>query len=170
MIGHQPTNDDLMTLIHQEFCNIPQSVVQAAYEVAVSSTSMQPTATSVPNVTVKTDRASVQAPTAVLSQAQRFNHVNLASQTYSHVTPKMIRTVDFIRYTIFSLGETDDILKFYSDVQTQGAQYNILLKHIDHITPSESLYPNDKSTDLIERSSGTMISNFRQEKLFCKRI
>ena len=139
MIGHQPTNDDLMTLTHQDYCNIPQSAVQTAYEVAVSSNSMQPTAPSVPNVTVTTDRASVQAPTVVPSPAQRFNHVNLSSQTYLHVTPNMIHTVDFIRYTFFLLGETDGILKFYSDVQTQGAQYNILSKHIDHITPSESL-------------------------------
>jgi len=124
MIGHQPTNDDLMTLTHQDYCNIPQSVVQTAYEVAVSSNSMQPTAPSVPNVTVTTDRASVQAPTAVPSPAQRFNHVNLACETYSHVAPNMIRSVDFIRYTIFSLRETDDILKFYSsNRQLQGRDF-----------------------------------------------
>ena len=137
MIGHQPSNDDLMMLTHQDYCDIPQTVVQTAYEIAVSSTSTKTTGTSVPsNVTVQTQKVSVQNPTVVPSQTPRFNNVDLNTQTYAHVTPNIIRTVDFLRYTNFTLGGTDDILKFYADIQTQGSQYNILLKNIDLLEPS----------------------------------
>ena len=118
MIGHQPTNDELMLLTHQYYCDIPHSVIQSAYEVATSSMSMQSKTQNrvvTPNVTMSSNPIQSQTGTASI-----FSRINISAPTYGHINPSSIRTVDFIRYTNFSLAGTDDILKFYSDVQIQG--------------------------------------------------
>ena len=91
-----------------------------------------------------------------------------SQNSYSHIVLSLIRTVDFIRYTNFSLNGTEDILKFYSDVQTQGMQYNVVLRHIDEIQPSETLFPSDLPAESIALISSTLINKFRQEKVVAK--
>ena len=166
MIGHQPTNDELMLLTHHDYCDIFQTVVQAAYEVAISAQSAQSqnNTSSNANVSVNATIFSVLTPVQA-GTAPQFSHINLSANTHGHVTPAMICTVDSIRYTIFSLAGTEDILKFCSDVQAQGIQYNIILEHIDHITPTGTLYLHDLPMGSIELTSGTLIYKLRQEKL-----
>ena len=105
MIGHQPSIDELMTLTHQEYFGLPQSVAQAAFEVAVSSPSTKKTRMSVPRVPVQTNEAFATNPTEKPSQVQKLYNVDLDTLTYSHVSPNVIRTVDFMRYTNFTLEE-----------------------------------------------------------------
>ena len=78
-----------MTLTHQEYCDIPQSVVQAAFEVAVSSTSTKNPRRSVPHVPVQTNVTSVTSPIVAPLQAQRFNNVDLDTPMHTHVTPNI---------------------------------------------------------------------------------
>ena len=80
-----------MTLTHQQYCDIPQSVVQAAFEVAASSTSTKTLRMSVLHVPAQTNVAFATNPTEKPSQAQRCNNVDLDTSTYSHVSLNMIR-------------------------------------------------------------------------------
>ena len=120
MVGHTPTNDELMLLTHAEYCDISYTTIQAAFEVVTMKSPSSPN----PNVSTNVAQ-SVTTPTQNQGTPK---HRNAPSHnSYNHVIPSLIRTVDFIRYTNFSLNGTEDILKFYSDVQTQGMQYNVIL-------------------------------------------
>ena len=145
MIVNRPSNDELLEMTHEYYNDLSQDAIQTAYEVE--------TATREPDAEDK-------------SPHTHLNNAN--TQDYSHIIPSLIRTVDFIRYTNFSLSSTDGILKFYSDIQSQGSQYNILLKHIDEITPSENLFPDSLPPASVVLISGTLINKFRQEKVIMK--
>ena len=170
MIIHTPSNDDLMLLTHADYCDISYSAIQAAFEVATmkSSTTASPGVSShVPNfatnpVATQGNNKASQGSTAPPTRLQT------SQNSYSHIVPSLIRTVDFIRYTNFSLNGTEDILKFYSDVQTQGMQYNVVLRHIDEIQPSETLFPSDLPDESIALIFSTLINKFRQEKVVAK--
>ena len=154
MISHTPSNDDLMLLTHDEYCDISYSNIQTAFEL-ITMKYPSPRTTGVSthaNQPVETNQPTQRSPIA----------------THDHIVPSLIRTVDFIRYTNFSLNGTEDILKFYSDVQTQGMQYNVVLRHIDDIQPSASLFPSDLPAESIALISSTLINKFRQERVVAK--
>ena len=154
MVVNTPTNDELMLLTHEEYCTISYSTIQDALEQITKKSSSTP---------IKGISTNANQPNFNVPQSQ-----HMSPQSYSHIFPSMIRTVDFIRYTNFSLNNTEDILKFYSDVQTQGIQYNVVLRHIDDIQPSKTLFPSDLPNESIALISSTLINKFRQEKVIGK--
>ena len=159
IIGHKPSNADLMSMTETEYREIPRSAIKLAYELAVA-----PTSTSASNAPPRTQNQPPSNTNAGASVTQPFGRINI-SMDCSRITPAFIKTVDFQRYTNFNLNATDDILKFYSDVQSQGSQYNVLLRHIDEITPTATLYPSDLPPESIVLISSTLINKFRQDKV-----
>ena len=153
MITHKPSNDDLMLLTHDEYSNIAYDEVQPKNLTSTASSSKSNST----NATQPKQASTVPTRPIVTS-------IN----SYSHIVPSLVRTVDFIRYTNFSLNGTEDILKFYSDVQTQGMQYNVVLRHIDEIQPTDTLFPSDLPAESIALISSTLINKFRQEKVIAK--
>ena len=91
-------------MTHQEYCNIPQAVVQAAYKVALSSTSTSsspgPMEDTSPSTIEKLDVSKTNT-TFDAQPASQFAQVNLSTNSYSKILPNLIRTVDFRRYLIF---------------------------------------------------------------------
>ena len=159
IIGHKPSNADLMGMTEAEYREIPRSAIKIAYELAIASTCKP--ASGAPLST------SNQPPPTNITGAgvtQTFGRINI-SMNCSGITPSFIKTLDFQHYTNFNLNATDDILKFFSDVQSQGSQYIVLLRHIDEITPTETLYPSDLPPESIVFIFSTLINKFRQDKV-----
>ena len=106
-----------MKMTETEYREIPHSTIKLAYELAVA-----PTSTSASNASPPTQNQPPTTNAAGAGVTHTFGCMNLSIDC-SHITPAFIKTVDFHRYTNFNLNATDDILKFYSDVQSQGSQY-----------------------------------------------
>ena len=171
MISHIPTNDDLMLMTHADYCNISYSDIQTTFEAVTMKSSTTASRGFSPHVTaVLTNSVATQGhiPDSTAPKLKLFPHVNLTQNNYSHIVPSLIQTVDFIRYTNFSLNGTEDVLKFYSDVQTQGMQYNVILRYINDLHPLATLFPSDLPAKSIALMSGTLINKFLQEKVVAK--
>ena len=76
---------------------------------------------------------------------------NLPSMTAtpSLITPDLVDTTGFIKYSKLSLSAADDILPFYQNMYAQGLQYNMVLLPCDNILPDCGIYHPDLSTDTI---------------------
>ena len=107
-------------------------------------------------------------PGSTAPKSKSYSNVNLAKNNYSHIAPSLIQTVDFICYINFLHNGTEYILKYYSDVQTQGMQYNVVLHHINDLNLLATLPRRNLPTESIAVISGTLINKFLSRKVVMK--
>ena len=161
MVINTPSNNELMLLTRDKYCAISYATIQAALEEITMKSFPSPTKGITTYVTQPNTHATQGSAVQMRQNATSTN-------SCSHIIPNLICTVDFIRYTNFLLNSTEDILKFYSDVQTQGMQYNVVLRHIDDIQPYDTLFPSDLPAQSIALISTTLFNKFRQQKVVAK--
>ena len=143
LVVMKPTDDDIMALDSDVYNNLDSFDIKRRYDTQTTLS------TSAPPIGITPSSTSAPAP------------VNTVD--YALVDPTNIRTTDFIRYTSFSLSCTDDIMKFYSNVCTQGHQYMIYLKPIDTIDATTGIIPRGLPPEAATIISSTLYSKFQRE-------
>ena len=92
----------------------------------------------------------------------------LLTTTPSLITPDLVDTTGFIKYSKLSLTEADNFLPFYKNLYAQGLQYNMVLLPCKNILPDSGIYHPDLPEDTMEVIDTALRTKFREDGVIAK--